>query len=274
MPLQSVSAANRKSLDSPESRGYRAQMSTSTSRERPIIFSGPMVRAILAGQKTQTRRIVKPQPEPMPDGMWRHPKLDARGWWWRCAAVRSMVSVDEMQCVCPYGQPGDRLWVRETCEIQCAGGIMQGGTGEWSYAVTYKADMAERELAYVGPADADPYVDYSRDGWRSSIHMPRWASRITLDIAGVRVERLHDISQEDAHAEGLKAITKDNGHTYKYGIPDRDGLPGTDEDGWPWPDWSADARVAFQTLWTKINGAESWAANPWVWVVAFRRVQP
>ena len=103
--------------------------------------------------------------------------------------------------------------------------------------------------------------------------MPRWASRILLEIADVRVERLQEISENDAKGEGLAAISKD-GQIFKYGIPDRDGLPGTDDHGWPWVDWKHSARNAFGRLWESINGAGSWDTNPWVWVVEFRVIEP
>jgi hypothetical protein len=109
--------------------------------------------------------------------------------------------------------------------------------------------------------------------WKPSIHMPRAASRILLEVVSVRVERLQDISEADAVAEGIKALTKD-GRTIKYGIPDRDGLPGNDNDGWHWCNWMPDASLAYRRLWQEINGFGSWEANPWVWVVEFTRLWP
>lgn len=102
--------------------------------------------------------------------------------------------------------------------------------------------------------------------------MPRWASRITLEIVAVRVERLNEISEPDAKAEGLKALSKD-GTLVKYGIPDRDGLPGNDDYGWHWKEWERDPRQSFRRLWESLNGPGSWDANPWVWVIEFRRVE-
>ena len=102
--------------------------------------------------------------------------------------------------------------------------------------------------------------------------MPRWASRITLEITGIRVERLLEISEEDAKAEGLSAITKD-GTLIKYGIADRDGLPGNDDHGWHWQEFERDPRNAYHKLWEQINGAGSAVANPWVWVIEFKRVE-
>jgi len=101
--------------------------------------------------------------------------------------------------------------------------------------------------------------------------MPRWASRISLEITGIRVERLQDISEEDAIDEGLKAITKD-GKLIKYGIPDRDGYPGADDFGWNWGDWDKSPVLAYKRLWQSINGKGSWDLNPFVWVIEFKRI--
>jgi len=219
-------------------------------RERPILFSGPMVRALLEGRKTQTRRAVKVQ---SPDGVWS-PERDGK--WWPTNGEDYV----DTGVACPYGKPGDRLWVRETwgavprlagCEKVCP-----------------ERDHDGQGIRYRATWDRVHSVR-----WRPSIHMPRVASRISLEITEVRVERLQDISEDDARAEGLKAITKD-GHTVKYGIPDSDGFPGTDDTGWPWAEWNVDPRKAFRRLWERINGAESWAANPFVWVLSFQRVTP
>lgn len=226
-------------------------------KERPILFSAPMVRAILDGRKTQTRRIVKPQPDIVADG----------------GSVVGVFTPEDQKygrlgkaLSCPYGQPGDRLWVRETWR--------DWSESAWHYAAdgTVIPKQRDRDLAaFLAQRAPFTWESYS---WRPSIHMPRAASRITLEIIEIRVERLQDVSEADALAEGLKRITKDGGTTIKHGIPDRDGLPGTDDTGWPWRDWNADPRVAFRRLWESINGADSWAANPWAWVVGFRRVTP
>lgn len=187
--------------------------------ERPILFSGPMVRAILNGTKTVTRRVVKPQ---------RHP-------------FGRMLTADEVAgeaiggtcaVLCPYGQPGDRLWVRETFAVY---------GDEKMAAIHYRADR---------PHD----VGRKGTGYKPSIHMPRWACRILLEITAVRVERLQDISEEQAIAEGVHR--------------DLRMWFATDEGGpaFTWP------QHAFEHLWRKINGAECWDANPWVWVVEFKRV--
>lgn len=204
-------------------------------RERPILFSSPMVvRAILSGAKTQTRRIIKPQPQ------YRHGVLFPQG-------SSTGFSPDLLAGACPFGKPGDRLWVREP--FACV------RTQEMRY-VEYKAD---RSLS-----DFDGYDNPAGGRWRPSIHMPRWASRILLEITGVRVERLHEISEADAQAEGVERVVAGVGWR-RYCDPDSEevGVPPC-----------GDARRSFRSLWKFINGDESWNANPWVWVVEFKRVQP
>ena len=192
-------------------------------KERPILMNAPMVRAVLNGSKTQTRRLVKPQPTHFnPAGMPRRAHLDG---------ASDMIP-------CPYGKPGDRLWVREA----------------WSphpqdANVTFYRATVEAEQGF--PVWSGP--------WIPSIHMPRRASRITLEITSVRVERLQDISIEDAKAEGAwgpdeSIVTRVAEH---FGI---------DEFG-------ANPRKAFQMLWESINGPGSWDQNPWVWVIEFKRIE-
>lgn len=210
-------------------------------RERPIIMSAPMVRAILAGKKTQTRRVVKPYGR---DNGFCIMETENRGLWpYRSDDGEScFITIDgylnEVALRCPYGVPGDRLWVRETW-LQADRPLRDDGRGG---IIVYRA-------AY--PNDQVPLR------WRSSIHMPRWASRITLEITGVRVEWLQDISEADAMAEG---IGKPAGAQFWYSDIRGSPRPGDT------PQW------AYRNLWESIHGAGSWDANPWVWVVAFRRV--
>jgi hypothetical protein len=215
-------------------------------KERPILMSAPMVRALLAGKKTQTRRIVKPQPE-----------LGEHGWEWPSAKCKSMVEVREMGGLGPYGGRGDRLWVRETWnaihahhdgEIDVAQQIPKA-RGTWS--AVYAATDSQR----------DEHRDDRGFGWRPGIHMPRWASRITLDVTSVRVERLHAITEADAWAEGIDEI---DGMLDAAAICAAAKLADCGYE---------DARATFAALWCEINGAESWEANPWVWVVGFKRVE-
>lgn len=216
--------------------------------DRPILFSAPMVRALLAGTKTQTRRVIKPQPTgfiggpgvTMPNG-----------------TPAPLIPMDETvapfgrQINCPHGNPGDRLWVRETCR---ADELPDGLDG-----VRYLADDHFEPIKNTEDA-ADKWVamHHYRGGNRRGlkgptvppIHMPRWASRITLEITGRRVERLQDISDDDLDREGLQEVID----------------AGVDHDGTP--------RDAWRALWSAINGPDSWAANPWVWVIEFGRVAP
>jgi hypothetical protein len=190
-------------------------------KERPILFSSPMVRAILEGSKTQTRRVVKGLPGTDP-------------------------------IACPYGGIGDQLWVKETV---------------WVDADTKEFKWYAHQRIFK--------VDRVRDNARlwPSIHMKRAWSRIQLEITGIRVERLQDISVADAIEEGLTAITKDGGQTTKYGIPDLDGMPGNDDTGWPWHEWRISPVDAYRHLWETINGEGSWDANPWVWVVELKVIK-
>ena len=231
-------------------------------KERPILFSGAMVRAILEGRKTVTRRAVKghqiPKESPGetdPELRWtaigqRHPR-----WGFivpgateeQCAAALGIMGV------CPYGKPGDRLWVRETWAR-----VGTTDPGYLVYRATYPACLPPG-LERV-PADI-------RDAgyrWRPSIHMPRAACRILLEITAVRVERLQGISDEQAIAEGIE---RDAAHPtlWKRGplLGDQNIVQVT-----------AFPKLAFRSIWESINGAESWAANPWVWVVEFKRVTP
>lgn len=189
-------------------------------KERPILFSAPMVCALLAGTKTQTRRVVKPQPHIVEEG----------------GSVVGVHTPDDQRhgrlgkmLYCPYGRPGDRLWVRETFAR------IDGQQQPWietDYRATYThGDRLGDSLGI-------------KKRWSPSIHMPRHASRITLEVTGVRLERLQDISASDARAEGI----------------------GRNQ----CPDWHAVAD--YRELWSQINGRGSWDANPWVWVVEFKRI--
>jgi len=239
--------------------GYLSGPDGRTMKERPILLRQHEVIAVLAGTKTQLRRVIKPQPNSNHGGepywfvggyrAWRH-----RG----ITDVLRMGAINELRC--PFGMPGDRLWVREAHAFvpepayRCSKGVTQKQNPQDHYeACIYRAGF-DRASGGIG--------------WRPSIQMPRWASRLTLEVIRVRVERLHDISDADAIAEGLKGITKD-GKTIKYGVADADGLPGTDDHGWAWRDWCTSPAKAYQRLWEDIHGAGSWGANPWVWVVEF-----
>ena len=221
-------------------------------KEHPILFSAPMVRAILAGNKTQTRRIVKPQWAADVIDIAENPAQDpVHGWmvsghsgvWCDCH------SLNEWR-VCPFGKPGDRLWVKETFTVY----NINDSDMELGYVASPKTVRHLAPCSDDVPDAALPLYfkmldkagDFNKRLTYPSIFMPRWASRITLDITGVRVERLQDISEADARAEG---VTLQGGQGY---------------DGW--------AKAEYMALWESINGPGSWATNPWVWVVEFKRI--
>ncbi|MBW4469194.1 MAG: hypothetical protein KME45_02915 [Stenomitos rutilans HA7619-LM2] len=226
---------------------------TISARERPILFSGAMVKAILEGRKTMTRRAAKLPSWAIQN--WKDVELEDGE---LIAIAANTGCFSAMQC--PYGKVGDRLWVRET---------WRPAKSETHECFAYRAD---RQYRCNKPM---PEPDGSTAGWKPSIHMPRKASRLLLEITNVRVQRLQDISEEDAIAEGLAALSKDGGQTVKYGIPDRDGLPGGDNIGWDWSRWCLSSRLAYEDLWNSINADKyPWASNPYVWVVSFQQVKP
>ncbi|ARS97874.1 hypothetical protein JJ672_14630 [Klebsiella pneumoniae] len=234
--------------------------------ERGMIFNAEMVRAILDGRKTQTRRPIK----------WKQTRFteigereDGSKWPWSEDAEHAC----DFWHPCPFGAVGDRIWVRETwatlgnedgCCVDWEGNLCKGD--ERSAARIYRASCEQRPGDYglwSIPDDAywKPHTkEHKFEGaWRPSIHMPRWASRILLEITDVRVERLNAISEEDATAEGVPPAGSL--------LPDYPGTFLT-----PKGDF-ATAKVAFQRLWESIYGEESWKANGWVWVISFKRVE-
>lgn len=182
--------------------------------ERGMIFNGEMVRAILDGRKTQTRRIMKPQPDE--DGL---AKIINGPW----------VDTSERIYRCPFGVPGDRIWVRET----------------WAEAGASAPDLKLYRANYPAhvPTHYENVPPAEDVRWTPSIHMPRWASRILLEITDVRVEQLNDISEEDARSEGISGSS------------------------------ARDVKEAYAALWRSIYGSDSWRANPWVYVIKFKRIE-
>ncbi|MBF8733064.1 hypothetical protein IRZ59_21785 [Pseudomonas guariconensis] len=208
--------------------------------QRPILFSGPMVRAILEGQKTVTRRVVKPQ---YLEGPWSvRPATDPRHErhshdWWLPTGSQPYAALPP----CPYGKPGDILWVREAwAQINVA----QAPGESW---VVYRE--CDNRTDYGGP-------------WKPSIHMRRRDCRIILEVTDVRVERLQDITEEQALAEGIDQ------HQLADSQDRYDMVADHNMTGRP------TAAGEFAHLWASINGAKSWYENPWVWVVEFKRVRP
>jgi hypothetical protein len=234
-------------------------------KERPILFSGPMVRAILAGTKTQTRRIVTHRHgisflggmgqtnDPACLG-YAFDGPDHNGYMVLARGLDERHDHGRISLPCPYGAPGDRLWVREAW---CSG----YARGCWG--TVFAADKQfvqgsrrhEKGVHFNAEWDGPGGQHYK---WRPSIHMPRWASRLTLEVTDVRVERLHDITEEDARAEGVEAWMESlrGGPHYNHNAQ-----------------LGAYPVTAFARLWDSINGERAaWHSNPWVWVVAFRRV--
>lgn len=216
-------------------------------KERGILFSAPMVRALLAGTKTQTRRVLKLSPgvAPVPGRVERE---------------------------CPYGQPGDRLWVRET--------YLAWGRWETRYSAKKRRDewhfvdmTQEADKVYQYCADGADSFAQDRSGvtpqwWkRPALFMPRAASRLLLEVTGVRVERLQEISDADAIAEGIEGCgVVINGRS--QGRNWRDYSSRCEDPC----EWFSSPIDSYRSLWESINGADSWAVNPWVWAVEFRRI--
>lgn len=230
-------------------------------KQRPLLYSGPMVRATRADTKTLTRRIVKGA---------------ALEWLERDGFTPEFVALPE-NGMCPYGYPGDQLRVRETFYAW----------GHWTKRYSEKKRREEwhfvDETMGTGKAyryEADEKLprrkrELHEVGWwkRPAIFMPRAASRITLEITSVRVERLQDISDTDCIAEGIAKAYIDAAHRQQWRMYQHDdGVPGEDVVRYVGPDHTLHPLESFKSLWLSINGPGSWAANPWVWVIEFRRL--
>lgn len=221
-------------------------------KERPILFKAEMVRAILSGAKTQTRRVVKHIP------MLGYPEE-----WCGLATSSGGIQhiIGDYRTFCKHGKIGDRIWVRETFVIE--------NTYEYHGDHTNPTDERPMQIKdgywlipHYRATEPEPnMVTYEQDEdddttrWRPSIFMPRWASRIMLEITDVRIERLNDISEADARAEGI--------------------VDAGDDNGWQLSDtthYSNTAVNSYASLWESINGDGSWEANPWVWAITFRRL--
>lgn len=232
-------------------------------KEKPILFSAPMVCAILEGRKTQTRRVIESRST-------KHPEIvfvdDGGGWWPYLSddGESHVVDEGEITCPCPYGRVGDRLWVREAWRVpvslndlsgeQIAEKCLAAGYSRPWCPTQYEADGARASEKDWREFGSHPSTEVP-GRYRHARFMPRWASRITLEVTGVRVERLQDITEQQALEEGIKQC-----------------------DGGAWDylanDWAQgySPRGSFGSLWQSLNGAGSWYANPWVWVVEFKRV--
>lgn len=240
---------------------------TTACKEHPILFSAPMVRALLAGTKTQTRRAIAIPRRGAFVLMGDDERSDGGPWWpYQSDDGESSTCDDgcEHRMNCPYGQPGDRLWVREAFAIESTqdyegdpgiaaplGPVKVIEDDGYRLIPRYRASEPDTQLM-IAPSEKD---DIGMR-WKPSIHMPRWASHILLAVTDVRVERLQDISEADALAEGIVRL-RDGG----YGLADTTHYHYTDP------------RNSYWSLWESINGAGSVEANPWVWAVSFKQVQ-
>jgi hypothetical protein len=204
-------------------------------KEHPIIFTKPMVQAILAGRKTMTRRIVKGIPheqivkvEQQTDLLWEFDNElhDLKMWTIKC----------------PYGKIGDRLWVRET----------------WQHTRCININPEDENYGYVYKSDGQPWDDYIGWTWKPSIHMPRLASRIILEITNIRVEKLQDITKLEAINEGIEIVDTIPVIQYKdYEVAN--GI-------------FCNPKNSFNSLWNTIHGKDSWNLNPWVWIIVFKKI--
>lgn len=209
-------------------------------KERGMIFNAEMVRAILDGRKTQTRRIMKVQPGTPEFGLRRiieSSKANENGMYFWSQDDACGIKARSKPFLFPYGEVGDRIWVRETFRVHSRATDVATLVYRASVRNSW-TEQTHRVPVAVCNKPATP------EKWTPSIHMPRWASRITLEITDVRVERLNSITESDAEAEGVT----DTG----FGDLLVDG---------------------FRYLWKSIYGEESWAANPWVWVIEFKRIE-
>jgi hypothetical protein len=237
-----------------------ATIAAGTFPAKPILFSAPMIQAILNGKKVQTRRIVKPQPE-SPAAIYDVPGADTQltprlmecedglrlNWWWALTKVGNspcvMQDYEKTWTKSPHGRVGTHLWVRETFFA----------TEYPNKPLLPNAIQTPNGWAHVSyRADSDKWMRDNSGAWKPSVHMPQWASRITLEITRVRVERLKDISEEDAIAEGCKAqiYTAPSAFIQCY----------------------ISARDDFASLWESIHGVGTWERNDWVWVYDFKRI--
>ncbi|MGI6907627.1 hypothetical protein ACRCLU_08955 [Klebsiella pneumoniae] len=261
-------------------------------KERGMIFNGEMVRALLDGRKTQTRRIMKVQPSEDFTPMNMALETDYKARWYTPGVVDKDgylqpaskeifgVSNENEGYSCPFGAVGDRIWVREAYRFPASlDDVSPTGVGEMAVATGYRKPWAPTFYEFTGTFS---------DGWkgfetppkvsgagklRPSIHMPRWASRILLEITDVRVERLNAISEDDAQREGVYTEVWDQTVVARNYASRDEFFQFWSEDMPHYVEMNQLYGSSFRSLWESIYGAENWLANPWVWVIEFKRVE-
>jgi hypothetical protein len=256
-------------------------------KERPILFNGLMVQAILDGRKTQTRRIVTPQPPAEAVKAWcvvygNDRERNGTWGWADKAEFPFRYLIDDVRC--PFGVAGEQLWVREAFQV-FERTSSASDAEEWAQVTKrIRTDLTEPpssqwvRLAYRADGELDEVT------WRPSIHMPRWTSRIQLESTLIRAQRLHDITDEEAIAEGIAPLFTDEEMKARPDLESGRGMwrnylwhgcaKGKVMEQWAYQSSAyLSARDSFSSLWESVYGAGSWAANPWVWVVNFKRVE-
>lgn len=238
-------------------------------KERPILFSGEMVRAILEGRKTQTRRVIKPQPIDLPNGVYCNPynnNYEHFTFWTHddkmiLTAGGNIKNTAHWKC--PYGHPEDRLWVRETWWATNKKIYPSGVLPD----IYFKADFTNIKNNKTEKCKLCNHKISNKNHavkWFSPLFMPRWASRINLEITNIRVERVQDITAEDCTKEGIIGVQRGGGYQYDT------------QKEWNYknPISARTPVLAYKQLWDSINSKRGygWAVNPWVWVIEFRRI--
>lgn len=225
-------------------------------KARPIVFTGINPLLIARGVKTQTRRLMNPQPEH--GARWAEGGLEPQ-----CAVILDAFGNEIGTHTSPHGQPGDFLWVKEPWAVD------KGYDGvKPSELPTQHSTGLSARIRMFRPSDT------KRPDWvgqsRSPRFMPRWCACLFLEVVSVRVERVQVISPTDAAAEGIACLSKDGGRTWKHGVADRDGWPGEDDFGWHWHEWELDPRKAFAKAWEMKHGKGAWERNDFVFATTFR----